>query len=98
MAAKGNGLAHGRVCVGALQSFLDQLEGSGGSAKVPPGVLRVLASKACHSAIRCPFISQNYDLLNSIAQPQSAQFSCALERHRCCKRCSVPETLIGWMP
>ncbi|EIE26083.1 hypothetical protein COCSUDRAFT_40245 [Coccomyxa subellipsoidea C-169] len=51
-------LTHAAVVLGTplngveLQTFLHQLESTGGSAKVPPGVLRVLASKACHSAIR----------------------------------------------
>ena len=36
-----------------LQMFLHQLERTGGVARVPPGVHRALASRACHSAIRC---------------------------------------------
>jgi hypothetical protein len=36
-----------------MQTFLGQLERTGGAAAVPPGVQRVLASRACHTAIRC---------------------------------------------
>ena len=41
------------VLVPCKQMFLHQLERTAGTAAVPPGVLRVLAARACHTAIRC---------------------------------------------